>query len=256
MTDEKKEMKLHWKWVLLSVVVGLAIVGSSYYLVAPMFHSKEILALVMLVGFILMGAIIGYFSPGVTINEVTLGGGFVMLIMLWLLYFFKSELRYSPIINLLLFLLGLAFSWVGGWVGEKLQGDQTSQEEAQSKKFLWKWVLVGAVVGFALNVLFVAILATLFSAYLYKFAFTGFVVSFIVTGFAVGVKSPGVTLKEPALAGLLVVLLDWIFLNFIIHLRLSSLFLTTGLIIGFLFTLFGAWLGEKYQESLKPKQAQ
>lgn len=253
--SQQKEFKLHWKWVILSVLVGLIIVGSSYYLIAPVFHNKEILALVMLVGFILMGAIIGYFSPGNTINEVTLGGGLVMLIMLWLLYFFKAELKYSVWANLFLFLLGVAFSWVGGWAGEKIQASSELTEEEKTKKFLWKWVLIGGIIGFALNILLVLVLATIFSAYIYKSAFAGFAISFMTTGFIVGIKSPGITLKEPAVAGLLVVILDWVFLNFIIKLSVTP-YLMLGLAIGFLLALFGAYLGEKFQKSLKPKQSE
>ena len=56
-----QEPGMHWKWVILSVIAGLIIVGASYFIVAPTFHSPEIQALVMLVGFIVTGAIIGYF---------------------------------------------------------------------------------------------------------------------------------------------------------------------------------------------------
>jgi hypothetical protein len=252
--DALQQPKLHWKWVILSVVAGLIIVGASYYIVAPIFHSREVLALVMLVGFIVTGAIIGYFSPGVTINEATVGGGLVMLIILWLLYLIKAEVHFPILVNLLLLLLGVGFSWVGGWAGEKLQGDEASSSEAGSKKFLWKWVIVGVIIGFALNVLIVFLLSTLFLVYLLKLAFVGFILSFVVTGFVVGFKSPGVTLKEPAVAGLLAVILDWIFLDFIIDLRVPTMYLVMGLIMGFLISLFGAWLGEKYQQSATKKE--
>ena len=247
------EPKLHWKWVILSVIVGLIIVGASYFIVAPTFHSGEVQALVMLVGFAVTGAIIGYFSPGITINEASVGGALVMLIMIFLLYITDAEIHHSAAVNLLLLILGVGFSWVGGWAGEKLQGDESSTEEAQIKKFLWKWVLVGVIIGFACNILFVFFLSTVFLIYLFKFAFVGFVVSFVITGFVVGYKSPGVTLKEPAVAGLLVVILDWVFLRFVITFSVPAMHLTVGLIIGFLISLFGAWLGEKYQESVQKK---
>jgi len=248
------EAKMHWKWVILSVIAGLIIVGSSYFIVAPTFHSAEIQALVMLVGFIITGAIIGYFSPGITINEASVGGALVMIVIILLLYVTKTDIQFSAAINLLLLVLGVGFSWVGGWAGEKLQGDETAAEEAQTKKFLWKWVLVGVIVGFALNILFVFLLSTLFFVYLLKFAFIGFIVSFVITGFIVGYKSPGVTLKEPAVAGLLAVLLDWVFLKFIISLAVPSMYLALGLMMGFMIALFGAWLGERYQQSMEKKK--
>jgi hypothetical protein len=252
-----QETKLHWKWVTLSVIAGLIIVGASYSIVAPMFHSSEIQVLIMLGGFIVTGAIIGYFSPGITINEASLGGAMVMVIILLLLTITNAEIQFSKAINLLLLILGVGFSWVGGWAGEKLQGDESSAEEKHVKKFLWKWVVVGVVIGFALNILLVFLLSTLFPHYLLKLAFAGFIGSFVVTGFIVGVKSPGVTLGEPAVAGLLVVILDWIFLRFVISLSAQTLptsYLIIGMIMGFLISLFGAWLGEKYQQSTEKKK--
>ena len=184
------EPKLQWKWVMISVVAGLIIVGASYLLVAPMFHSGEIQALIMLGGFIITGAIIGYFSPGITINEATVGGALVMVVMLIMLAVTNVDIHFSKAINLLLLILGVGFSWVGGWAGEKLQGDETSTEEKSIKKFLWKWVIVSAIIGFALNVLFVFLLSTLFPLYIFKFASAGFIVSFVITGFIVGSNPP------------------------------------------------------------------
>lgn len=246
------EAKLQWKWVVLSVIAGLILVGASYFIVAPTFHSPEIQALVMLVGFIVAGAIIGYFSPGITINETTVGGALVMAIMLVMLLILKPEIGFSASINLLLLILGVAFSWVGGWAGEKLQGDPNNPEEI-TKKFQWKWVIVGVIIGFALNVLIVFLLSALVPVLILKFAFSGFVVSFIVTGFIVGYKSPGETIKEPALAGVLAVALDWIFLNFLIKLHVPTTYLIVGLILGFLLAFFGAWFGEWYQASTQKK---
>ena len=57
------------------------------------------------------------------------------------------------------------------------------------------------------------------------------------------------TLSEPAVAGLLAVILDWLFLQFIISLRVPAMYVIIGLIMGFLISLFGAWLGEVYQKS-------
>ena len=253
-THVHNEAQLHWKWVILSVIAGLIVVGASYFIVAPTFHSAEVQALVMLVGFAIQGAIIGYFSPGITIKEATLGGAFVMILMLLLLLgLHAADLQQSFLSDFLLLLLGISFSWVGGWVGEKLQGDESSQAEKQFTHFQWKWVLVGIVVGFALNIFFVFFLSTVFLNWLLKAAFVGFVISFVVTGFVVGMKSPGKTIREPAVAALAAVILDWIFLGIIIHLMVPLTYLIVGLVLGFLLSLLGAWLGEKYQESIEKK---
>jgi hypothetical protein len=251
-----KETKLHWKWVILSVIAGLVIVGVSYFLVAQMFHSGEVQVLILLGGCIVTGAVIGYFSPGITINEASIGGALVMLIMFLLRALTNAEIHFSTSINILLLFLGIGFSWLGGWAGEKLQGDELSADEKNTRKFLWKWVVVGAIIGFALNILFVFILSTLFPPHIYKLSTTGFIVSFVIMGFIVGYKSPGITLKEPAVAGLLAVVLDWIFLRFIITYRVPGKFIVLGLIMGFFISLLGAWLGELYQQSKQAKKTE
>ena len=217
-----QEPKLHWKWVILSVIAGLVIVGASYFIVAPTFHSGEVQVLIMLGGCIVTGAVIGYFSPGITINEASIGGALVMLIMFLLRSITNAEIHFSTSINILLLFLGVGFSWLGGWAGEKIQGDESSAEEKHTKKFIWKWVIVGAIIGFALNVLFVFILSTLFPPHIYKLSTAGFIVSFVIMGFIVGYKSPGITIREPAVAGILAVILDWIFLRFIITYRVPG----------------------------------
>jgi len=251
-----KETKLYWKWVILSVIAGLIIVGASYFIVAPTFHSGEVQVLIVLGACIVTGAVIGYYSPGITINEASIGGALVMIIMFLLRMITNAEIRFTPSINILLLLLGIGFSWLGGWAGEKLQGDESSAEEKHLKKFLWKWVIVGAILGFALNVLFVFLLSTLFPPHIYKFSTAGFIVSFVIMGFVVGFKSPGITLKEPAVAGILAVILDWIYLRFIITYRVPGKFIVIGLIMGFIISLFGAWLGELYQSIKEGKKVE
>ncbi|MBI5464809.1 MAG: hypothetical protein HY966_07665 [Ignavibacteriales bacterium] len=253
--ETKQASRFEWKWVISAVIAGLVIVGASYFIVAPTFHSAEIQVLVMLVGYIGTGAIIGYFSPGVTINEASVGGLFVSILMYFILKITGAPELHSPTVNFLLLALGIGFAWVGGWAGEKLQGDESSAAEKHAAGFQWKWVVIGVVVGFALNILFVFLLAPALKINL-RFELAAFIISFVATGFVVGYKSPGVTITEPAVAGLISVVLDWIFLKFALGFTgetLSTSVLSVGLSIGFLFAMFGAWLGEKYQESLEKK---
>ncbi len=76
MSDEttKTSAPTQWKWVMIGVVVGVVIIGGSFFIVAPTFHSTAIQALVLLVGFVVTGAVVGYFSPGVTIKEASSPG--------------------------------------------------------------------------------------------------------------------------------------------------------------------------------------
>jgi hypothetical protein len=245
-----QEGGLHWLWVGLSVVAGLLIVGASYYVVAPMFKNPQIQALVMLVGYIIAGTVIGYFSPGVTIKEAGIGGTLVSLIMLTVISLTKADVQFSGIVNVILLVLGIIFSFVGGWIGEKLQGDEESKKEKHATGFMWKWVTIGVIVGFALNVAFVFLLAPLFKVNL-LLEFFAFLASFLVTGFIVGYKSPGVTLWEPAIAGMFAVVLDWLLLQLLISLNVEVPYVISGIAIGFLFNFLGAWAGERYQSAVE-----
>lgn len=250
--------RLQWKWVVVGVVVGAVIAGASFLIVLPTFHSTPIQALVLLAGFIATGAIVGYMSPGVTIKEASIAGGLVALVVVAFLSATGAALGQDLLRNLLLLVLGFGLSWIGAWVGEKLQGSEGHSEEETKRLFTdvqAKWVIVGVILGFALNVLGVFLVTPLFRLSL-NVAFGVFLVSLTVTGFIVAYKSPGVTLKEPAIAGFLAVLLDWSFLEFMLELHVSGGYLAFGLILGFCLNLFGAWLGEKYQMSLEAQEAE
>lgn len=240
---------LQWKWVIIGALVGIVIVGASYYVTEQTFHNIQIQILVMLVGCAVTGAVVGYFSPGVTIKEAAIGGTIVVLAMAGFLYAVDAAVAKNVGINVLLIVLGIPVSWVGGWAGENLQGSEVNlDEELKSNKIQWKWVITSVVVGFALNVLFVFLPSKIFNIDL-NVALVAFLVSFVIAGFIVGYKSPGVTIKEPAFAGIVAVILEWLFLEFALQLPIAVPYLVTGLALGFLFTLIGAWLGEKYQDA-------
>jgi hypothetical protein len=239
---------LQWKWVIIGSLVGLVIVGASYYITEQTFHNIQIQILVMLVGCAVTGGVVGYFSPGVTVKEAAIGGTIVVLIMTGFLYAVDADVAKNLAINALLIILGIPISWVGGWAGENLQGSIVNlDEELKTNKIHWKWVITSVVVGFALNVLFVFLPSKIFNIDL-NVALVAFLVSFVIAGFIVGYKSPGVTIKEPAFAGIIAVILEWLFLEFGLKLEIAIPYLIAGLALGFLFTLIGAWLGEKYQE--------
>ncbi len=241
---------LQWKWVIIGALVGLVIVGASYYITEQTFHNIQIQILVMLVGCAVTGAVVGYFSPGVTIKEAAIAGTIVVLAMAGFLYGVDAAVAKNVGINVLLIVLGIPVSWVGGWAGENLQGSEVNlDEELKSDKIQWKWVITSVVVGFALNVLFVFLPSKIFNVDL-NVALVAFLVSFVIAGFIVGYKSPGVTIKEPAFAGIIAVILEWLFLEFGLQLGIAVPYLIAGLALGFLFTLIGAWLGEKYQDAV------
>ncbi len=241
---------LQWKWVIIGALVGLVIVGASYYIIEQTYHNIQIQILVMLVGCAVTGVVVGYYSPGVTIKEAAIAGSIVVLAMAGFLYAVDASVAKNVAINVLLIVLGIPVSWVGGWAGENLQGSVVNlDEELKTDKIQWKWVITSVVVGFALNVLFVFLPSKIFNIDL-EVALVAFLVSFVIAGFIVGYKSPGVTIKEPAFAGIIAVIFEWLFLEFGLQLNIAVPYLIAGLALGFLFTLIGAWLGEKYQEAV------
>jgi hypothetical protein len=225
-------------------VIGIVFMTISFLSVSSTFHSLEIQVLVTTAGFVLIGAIVGYFSPGVTIREAMIAGLITMLVMGGIIIAIDAEIGHDKTMMGLLLLFSCVFSLVGGWIGEKLQG--TLEENETPSAFQYKWVIVGTVLGFVLNVLFVFLLPKLYNLNLQIMSFV-FAFSFVVTGFVVGYKSPGVTIKEPAVAGAIAIVIEYVFIQFLLGLDVSLAILLIGLAEGFLLTFFGAWLGERYQ---------
>ena len=161
----------------------------------------------------------------------------------------------TEVITLLLLFGGL-LSQAGAWMGEKLQGtldkkDGTTKDEVG---FQWKWVLAGLALGLPLNVLFVFLLAPLLIIDLERIHIA-YAVSFCLMGFIIGYKSPGVTIKEPALAGVIAVIFEWLFVQYGIQLSVPVEYVAFGVVEGFSLALLGAWLGERYQLSKESKAA-
>ncbi|HTR81812.1 MAG TPA: hypothetical protein VMM58_09300 [Bacteroidota bacterium] len=256
MPDEmtKTASPTQWKWVLIGVGAGIIIIGGSFFIVAPTFHSTAIQSLVVLIGFVVTGAVVGYFSPGVTIKEAFFAG-LILMFVFALLFSLTSlgEGQSTQMIVLLLLFSGI-LSQAGAWMGEKLQGsfDKNVEEAKNEVGFQWKWVFAGLALGLVLNVLFVFLLAPLFNINL-NVIHIAFSVSFVLLGFIIGYKSPGVTLKEPAVAGAIAVLGEWLFIQYGIQLPVPLGYIAFGVVEGFLLTLFGAWLGERYQLAKESK---
>ena len=243
-----------WKWVVIGVVVGLVIIGGSFFIVAPTFHSTAIQSLVLLIGFVVMGAVVGYFSPGVTIKEAFFAGLILMFVFALIFSTTSWGAGQSTQMIILLLLFSGILSQAGAWMGEKLQGsfDKKDGTEKADVGFQWKWVFAGLALGLVLNVLFVFLLAPLFNIDL-NLIHIAFSVSFVLLGFIIGYKSPGVTLKEPAVAGAIAVIGEWLFIQYGIQLPVPVGYVAFGVVEGFLLTLFGAWLGERYQLAKESK---
>ena len=233
----------------MSIVVGTMLVSVIVPLTATLFSGPFIPTLIGSIGFVVTGIIIGYFSPGITIKEPAIAGAILVVIALLVLYVgFNFALTWFESLSAIGF--GYLLSLLGAWIGEALQGHGATRTYGLQ----WKWIAVGVAVGFVLNNFFVFLVAPLFNINLMA-VIVSFLVSFVITGFVVGYKSPGVTIKEASIAGLLTVVLDWLIVEVGFDLAVPVTYLFITLIAGYLLTMIGAWLGEKLQETYERVEA-
>ena len=136
-----------------------------------------------------------------------------------------------------------------------------------SSSISWKWVVVGAGIIIALNQVMIAalkdpILATLtvddagvasFGAMFWVYLGVIAVVSYMVGGFLTGWFSPGETVREPAMASALAVLVnligDYAQQSQYDGFTFGRWFIGAAimLVIGFFLGMAGGWLGERAQ---------
>lgn len=248
--DTAQSKGLEWKWIVFGVVAGTVLCVSLHQMIAQTFHIPLIPTFMSLLGFVVMGIIIGYKSEGYTLKEPAIGG-VVTLLLVGTILAVSFEYDFTMTEKILAPIVGLLLGLIGGWVGEQIQvtPEEAAKELADDKKGVtqWGWVLAGSVIAFILNAFFViggfAVL---------KFGLGGILVafgaSFLLAGLIVGYFSPGVTIKEAALAGVLSVVLNAVFLySFSLLMAEEFVYVAEGLVGGFVLSLVGGWLGEKLQ---------
>lgn len=251
-TETQKSTGLQWNWIGIGTVIGVVLTTFLFQIMSDTFNSFYIPLFIGLLSFVIMGIIIGYKSPGYTLKEPAIAGVFAVIITIAVLHYVfdysppEGQMIAAPFIAFLLALLG-------GWVGEELQG---SQERAAENKTIggleWAWVITGTVIGFILNNIFVYGLFALL-----RFGVAGILISlgasFIVAGIIVGYKSPGVTIKEAALAGVFGVIINFAFIYYGFGAMLDMQYILVGLGSGFILSFVGGWIGEEMQKRKEAK---
>lgn len=255
MTVEATQSKgLEWKWIIFGIVAGTALCVSLHQMIAQTFHIPLIPTFMSLLGFVVMGIIIGYKSEGYTLKEPAIGG-IVTLFIVGNILAFGFDYDFTLSEKLLAPVVGLILGLIGGWVGEQMQvtPEEAAKELADQAKggTQWGWVLAGSVIAFILNAFFV-----IGGFALLKFGLIGIVTafgaSFLLAGLIVGYFSPGVTIKEAALAGVFSVILNAVFLySFSLLMAEEFVYVAEGLVAGFFLALLGGWLGEKLQSFME-----
>jgi hypothetical protein len=251
-TENKEGTGLKWKWIGIGTVIGVVLTTFLFQIMSDTFSNFYIPLFIALLSFVIMGIIIGYKSPGYTIKEPAIAGIFAVGITIAILYYVfdykppEGQMIAAPFLAFVLALLG-------GWVGEELQGSH--ERATETKKvggFEWAWVITGTVVGFILNNIFVYGLFALL-----RFGVAGILISlgasFIVAGIIVGYKSPGVTIKEAALAGVLGVIVNFFFIYYGFGAMFDMQYLLIGLAGAFILSFVGGWVGEEMQKRKESK---
>lgn len=247
---------LEWKWIFFGVIIGTLLCVILHQMIAQTFHIPLIPTFMSLLGFVVMGIIIGYKSEGYTVKEPAVGG-VVTIFLVGVVLAYGFDYDFTLLEQILAPVVGFILGIIGGWVGEQIQvtPGEAAKELAEEQIGItqWGWVLAGTVVAFILNAFFV-----IGGFALLKFGEGGILLalgtSFLIAGGIVGYFSPGVTIKEAAYAGALSVVLNAGVLLSSGLMKMDELgYAVIGLIGGVVLSLLGGFLGEKLQVSLNTK---
>jgi hypothetical protein len=186
-----------------------------------------------------MGVLVSYRSPGDTWREAAYGG--VGLALMTLVGIRTIEgIEVSPIVTSVGFFCAVMLAGLGGWGGEVLQGTHTGSDD---KGLRWPWVGVGTLLGVMLSIYAVFLPDALWSVGpLGVLVFLS--ASFFAAAFFVGFFSPGVTIIEPAFAGMLIVGIDTLLVLLGFGIPFPVPVIAMGMTAAFLIALVGGYLGE------------
>ncbi len=234
---------LRWAWVAGGVLLGAALIGLFLWLVDPGLERPSQASSVFVLSVILVGIFVGYRSRGETIVEAGIAG-IVLLILTAIIAIAALGLRVPTFAWMISPFLVLLLAMAGGWVGEMLQG--TLEEAHEDRVVDWPWLFASVLIGLTLSSYGVLLGRALLGLTIEQ-SLLAFAVSFLVTGWIVGYFSPGTTMVEPALAALLMLIVDAAFLILWFETLPAQQTLLTGIGGSVVLAFLGAWLGESMQ---------
>jgi hypothetical protein len=245
--SKSAEKKLDIQSIGASLIIGLIAVFGLGWISASKFLTLPFPVLSLLAGYMIAGFTAGILSEDETIAEPAIAAGIVSI----LLYFILPSLQLPAFkelpaeLLLLICLNGVLLAFAGAWAGEKIQGTQEEQNTAGKNSLEWGWVLCGIIVGVMITLLVAAVMVMIFGFKLMPQA-AGFIAGVFFTGFIIGWRSPGITIREAAMAG---------FFTLIVNIDIVTMALIppdmNGLLIalaaGAVLAMAGGWAGEKLQ---------
>jgi len=244
------KQKFNYSALVASVLLGSVIVLVFSWISGNTFAAALFPTLTLLSGFIITGFIIGIITKEITILEPGLGAIIVSAIVWWLLPAFELHGFFGIWTTdwLIIFMNAIVLTFVGAWLGEKFQHGAVESANSTTPSIEWSWILAGTFLGVTCSVILVNILVLILGANPSVFYIPFFVVLLCI-GLVVGWKSPGVTIKEAGIAGFLTITINYDIIRLTLYndTEMQLSYIIGGLILGFIVTWLGGWVGEKIQ---------
>jgi len=242
--------KLNYKIIAYTLLIGGVITILFSYIMGQQFATALFPTIALLSAFILTGFLVGYLSHGVTFLEPGIGA----ILLSFALYFIIPALNIRSFEGvwvsdwIIIFLNGILFTFVGAWLGEKFQDSNLSADHLISDSFDWSWMIAGTLMGIASSMIVVNLL-DLILGHNPDYFIIPYFFSIFVTGLIVGWKSPGYTVIEAGLAGLLTItiVLNIARLTLLTDSEMGIWYVVLGIILGFFIAVLGGFAGEKIQ---------
>jgi hypothetical protein len=241
--------KINFKVLVVSIILGTVFVLSFSWASGMQFETSLFPVLALLMGFILTGFIIGLLSKGITIVEPGLGSIFIAAIAFFAvpamhIHGFAELTQDSDWIILLLNAVVLTF--IGAWLGEMFQHGELKSQEDNKIIIDWSWVVAGTVFGVTVSIIIAVILDLLLGHNPTNFILP-FFLGLLFTGFMNGFKSTGITTKEAGISGFLTMTIMITIVRLTLVTEIEIEYLLPGLVLGYLISLLGGFIGEKVQ---------
>ena len=236
----------------ISALIGTVLVLGLSYISGSKFATPPFPIMAILSGFIATGIIAGIISKEKTILEPGIAAIIVSIISAFVLPSFqlKGLMDMNQASFWLVLANGVIMTFMGAWAGEYIQGEEDTKAETSSIE--WGWIICGGIIGVAVSMLLASsVVVLLGGGFLLSYHLVAFIVGLFCTGMLVGWRSPGITIREAALAGFLTVIIDLDAIMLTLGLeneQLTSL-LMFGAAIGVVVALIGGFIGEKIQSN-------
>lgn len=236
----------------ISALIGTVLVLGLSYISGSKFATPPFPIMAILSGFIVTGIVAGIISKEKTILEPGIAAIIVSIISAFVLPSFqlKGLMDMNQASFWLVLANGVIMTFMGAWAGEYIQGEEDTKAETSSIE--WGWIICGGIIGVAVSMLLASsVVVLLGGGFLLSYHLVAFIVGLFCTGMLVGWRSPGITIREAALAGFLTVIIDLDAIMLTLGLendQLQSL-LMFGAAIGVVVALIGGFIGEKIQSN-------